>query len=58
MSKQNETPWEKRSMMSRIASVMYPDHCSEETRKQMQDIANAAGKRSPMQRFDKKGTKR
>ena len=38
-----EIPWEKRPLMSRIASILYPDHCDAETRKQMQEICDASG---------------
>jgi hypothetical protein len=53
-SKQKEVPWEKKPLMSRLAAVLYPAHADDETRKQMQSIADAQGKRSPMQRFEKK----
>jgi hypothetical protein len=49
-----ETPWEKLPLSTRIASILYPDLCSEETKKQMAEISRANGKKSPMQRFEKK----
>jgi hypothetical protein len=49
-----ETPWEKKPVMSRIAAILYPSHADEETRRQMQEISDAQGKRSPQQRFDKR----
>ena len=55
MTTKPETPWEKRPMMSRIASILYPSHTDQATRDEMQRIADAQGKRSPQQRFDKKG---
>jgi hypothetical protein len=51
----DEPDWFKKPMLERIASILYPNHCSEETKKQMQSVADAQGKRSPMQRFEKKG---
>jgi hypothetical protein len=42
-------PWEKLPLSTRIASILYPDHCDAETKKQMQDICDANGKKSPMQ---------
>ena len=42
-------PWEKLPWSSRIAAILYPDHCDEETKKQMADICRANGKPSPIQ---------
>ena len=46
-------PWEKLPLTTRIASILYPDHCDAETRKQMAEIAHANGKKSPQERFVK-----
>ena len=55
-SKMKDDPdWFKKPLMSRIAAILYPAHADEETKKQMQSIADAQRKRSPMQRFEKKG---
>jgi hypothetical protein len=42
-----EPGWFDRPLMSRIAGVMYPNLVDPETKKQMDDIAKANGKRPP-----------
>jgi hypothetical protein len=49
-----EVPWQKLPRSTKLASILYPDHCDEETKRQMQEICDANKKRSPMQRFEKK----
>ena len=47
-------PWEKLPLTTRIASILYPSHVDQATRDEMQRIADAQGKRSPQQRFEKR----
>jgi hypothetical protein len=47
MTKQKEPGWFERPLMSRIASVMYPNLVDPETKRQMDEIAKANGKRPP-----------
>jgi hypothetical protein len=47
MTKMKEEEWFNKPLMSRIASVLYPAHVADETRRQMKSIADANGKRSP-----------
>jgi hypothetical protein len=49
MTKQNEVPWEKKPLMSRIAAVMYPGNTDQVTRDQMQKICDDLKKKSPQQ---------
>ena len=54
-SKMKDDPdWFKKPLTSRIAAILYPAHADQATRDEMQRIADAQGKRSPMQRFEKK----
>ena len=50
----DDPEWFSRPIMSRIAAILYPSHVDDETRKEMQRIADAQGKKSPQQRFEKK----
>ncbi len=45
--KMKKTDWHDQPRQSRLASVMYPHLASEETQKQMADLAACEGKRSP-----------
>jgi hypothetical protein len=45
--KADQNEWFKKPRMSRLASVMYPHLCDESTRKQMNDICRAEGKKPP-----------
>jgi len=45
--KMKKTDWHDQPRQSRLASVMYPHLASEETQKQMADLAAREGKRSP-----------
>jgi hypothetical protein len=47
--------WFSKPLTSRIAAILYPSHVDQATRDEMQRIADAQGKKSPMQRFEKKG---
>jgi hypothetical protein len=58
VTKQREIPWEKKPLSSRIAAILYPAHTDEETRRQMQDISNANGKKSPQQFQAERGKRR
>ncbi len=42
-----KTDWHSQPRQSRLASVMYPHLASEETQKEMADLAAREGKRSP-----------
>ena len=50
----DDPSWFAKPLMSRIAAILYPSHVDQATRDEMQRIADAQGKRSPQQRFDKK----
>jgi hypothetical protein len=44
-----EIPWFEKPLSSRVAAILYPAHTDDETRRQMQRIADANGKPSPQQ---------
>ena len=54
----DDPDWFSRPLMSRIACVLYPGLCDDETKKQMRDIAQAKGKKSPQQMADELRNKR
>ena len=41
--------WDDKDRFFKLASVLYPMHTSEETRRQMAELAAREGKRSPQQ---------
>jgi cytosine/adenosine deaminase-related metal-dependent hydrolase len=43
-----ERDWHDKSRFERLASVMFPLHSSKETQRQMKELSDREGKRSPM----------
>jgi hypothetical protein len=42
-----EIPWGKKPLLEKVSAILYPALTTDENRRQMQDISNSNGKRSP-----------
>jgi len=49
MAQLKRDTWNKRTRMSRLASVLYPHLADEETRREMKALARREGKRAPQE---------